>query len=177
MSIKINARLRDLFAVTWKTLPGKTVWIQGTSSRPDRLPRLSTQNKNRDRYSHARARPSARALAFFFFFFLSSGSQSQRRACERALSLLTTFTDPPSPSSPTSITRQLMEPDTDGDEKQTVWSSDEPLHQFASRKFPPGFPSSDGMKHKYFVAELNCSGICTVLYFNLNTECEYFCHH
>lgn len=38
VSIKINARLWDLFAVTWKTLPGKTVWIQGTSSPLDSVP-------------------------------------------------------------------------------------------------------------------------------------------
>lgn len=33
-----------------------------------------------------------------------------------------------------------MEPDTDGDEKQTARLSDDLLQQFASRKFPPGFP-------------------------------------
>lgn len=121
MSIKINARLRDLFAVTWKTLPGKTMWIQGTSSRPDRLPRLSTQNKSRDRYSHARARTHDLAhVPRFFFFFFSPPPRSRTggRVRARARSL-TTFTPP------TSITHQRAEPDTDGDEKQTVWLSDD----------------------------------------------------
>lgn len=96
VSIKINARLPDLFSVTWKTLPGKTVWIQGTSSRPDRLPRLSTQNWSRDRYSQARALERARAPFLFFFppllcFIFSSGSHSHRRV----------FARPPLPHLPT----------------------------------------------------------------------------
>lgn len=98
VSIKINARLWDLFAVTWKTLPGKTMWIQGTSSRLDRLPRLSTQNKRRNRYSLSRCTHTDTHTCTCLHFHHTI-TQEGVRECARPLplSLYNFHSSPPPP--------------------------------------------------------------------------------
>lgn len=118
VSIKINARLWDLFAVTWKTLPGKTMWIQGTSSRLDRLPRLSTQNKRRNRYSLSRCtHRHTHTHVPSFSPHNHTGGCVRVHTASPTLSLQLSFFSAPS------ITHKHTKPDMDFDEKQTVWLS------------------------------------------------------